>query len=99
LPVVALVGLALVGWQAWLPTDYELNAKGLVRTTLGRVRVIPWRMIHRYEIRSSGILLYSRRRETPLDLLRGSFLPTDRQHGEIVSTVRHYLGEQSAPSC
>ncbi len=47
-------------WSSLLPTDYEIDERGLARTTLGRRVFLPWRQVRGYQRHGNELLLFTR---------------------------------------
>jgi hypothetical protein len=91
LAVLAVAVLALAMWRYFLPIHFELTPEGVNQWLFGGHRRIPWTAIHRYEIRSSGVLLLPFADRSAMDAFRGLYLPWGDRREEVLFQVRFYL--------
>lgn len=91
LAICALVALAIAMWQFMLPVNFEICSLGVRRYALGRTRLVPWRAIRAYQLRSTGVVFFQRSDPTTIDLLTSLFVPYSRDEDEVVVALRLYL--------
>jgi hypothetical protein len=91
---LAMAALGLSLWRFFVPVTFELNAKGVDQSLLGRHRQIPWAAIGRYEVCRSGVLLLPQADRCPIDVFRGLYLPWGGRREEVLAHVRYHLDPQ-----
>jgi hypothetical protein len=84
--------LALRGW--WLPVEYQLNELGVKQTIFGRGQRTPWHDWGGYRLHSRGVILLPEAVASPLDTLRGIYIPYLHQRDELVEIVERHLSDQ-----
>lgn len=89
--ILTLVSLLTVTWQTWLPTSVQIGPSGVLLSTLGRCRRIPWTAIRHYEIGLHGILLSPDVVQNHFSPLRGLFLHWGRHRAEVLANFEYYL--------
>jgi hypothetical protein len=88
-------GLVATLWQFFVPVVYEIGPRGLRRQALGRVRIVPWRLVRAYQLRASGIVLYANHEPTKVDLFRSVFVPYPADEDEMLCAVKQRLAHAS----
>ena len=97
--VLAGILVAIGLWRTWLPVRLEIGAMGVTRTVLGRERRIPWSAIARTSRLTSGVMVFPEMESTPLEALRGFWIPFGRQRDEVLAILDFYLaGRNETPS-
>lgn len=86
--IVILLLLAL--WRFFVPSEFELGARGISQEVLGRKRRIPWRAIGHVTICRDGVFLG--RDDGPLENFRGLYLPWGQHREEVLALVGYYQG-------
>jgi len=89
--LLAAAALCVALWRFFLPVWFELSAGGVDQWIFGRRRRIPWGAIHRYEVRSTGVLFLPRADRCPIDAFRGLYLPFSTRREEVLAQIHHYL--------
>lgn len=85
-------------WTLWLPVQFELSAKGIVRSVCGWRRRIPWSEFTGYEAHSNGVFLCHHSHHQPLSVVRGLFLPSKSPQTELLAILDYYLRPRDAES-
>jgi hypothetical protein len=89
--LVAVSTLALALWQFFVPVEYEICSLGIRRQAFGRSRLVPWRAIGAYQIRTTGLVLFQRPAPTAIDALGSFFVPNPPDKHELLVAARLYL--------
>jgi len=91
LAALAVAAASLAMWRFFLPVAFELNPDGVDQWLFGRHRRIPWVAIRRHEVCPAGVLLLPFSDRSPLDALRGMYVPWGDHREEVLFQVRYYL--------
>lgn len=89
--LVAFMALAASVWRLWWPVTFELGHSGIIETSLGRRRSIPWRQVGRVEVRRHGILILSDVQSIPLAALRGIYLRWRDHRQQVLQLVETHV--------
>ncbi|NUQ64867.1 MAG: hypothetical protein HUU20_20580 [Pirellulales bacterium] len=92
--MLAVGALAIACWRFFPPAAFELNVDGVHLRALGRGRQIPWPEVQSYRVFSDGVLLLPFRDSSPIDALRGLYLPWRDRREEVLANLRFYLDHQ-----
>jgi hypothetical protein len=87
--------IVLAMWKFFLPVTYELNGQGVHRWILGRHRRVLWATILAHQTCSSGVLLLPCADASPIDALRGLFVPWGAHRDEVARLIAYHLGPQN----
>ena len=91
---VSLLLILLTIWYIFVPVRLEINSHGIVRTILGRRRIIRWSDINGYQIRHNGVLILGQRDRFSLEPFCGFFLPVPNGlMSEVLHRFRNCVGE------
>ena len=92
--IAGLLLILLTVWYIFLPVRLEINANGIVRSTLGRKWLIRWSDIRAYQIRYNGLLLLTQQERFALDPFCAFFLPVPKGlMPEVLYRFRLFVGE------
>jgi len=86
------IGLVVL-WRWWLPVEYEFGSKGISQSYFGWRHLTPWRNIRRFEARPHGVMLFPLADATPLDPLRGLFVPYGTHREDMLQCLAFYVGQ------
>jgi hypothetical protein len=89
-PLSALVIVAAAG-RLWLPVQYEVNSRGLVRTCMGRTRRVSWTAVPAVDVLPHGFRLLSNAEPGVFDPWTALFVPWGPQRERITAVLREQV--------
>lgn len=93
--LAASLTVVIAMWRYLLPITFEVTPRGLKQESFIQTASTGWADIHAVRQCSSGVLLLPGEEDTPLDALRGLFLPWGPHRTELLQLVSLYLtGEE-----
>lgn len=89
--LAASLALAVAMWRYWLPVTFEVSLRGLKQESLFQNARTVWPDIQAVRRCASGMLLLPSMDDSPLDAMRGLFLPWGPHKAELQQLISLYL--------
>lgn len=91
----AVGAIAIAMWRFFLPITFEVTLRGLKQESLMQSARTAWSDVRAIRKCSGGVLLLASENDTPLDALRGLFLPWGPHRAELLHLLALYVtGEE-----
>jgi len=87
----ASLAIIVAAWRLFLPVTFEVTLRGLKQESMIQSARTPWSEIRAVRKCSGGLLLLSGNDDSPLDALRGLFLPWGPHRTELLQLTSLYL--------